>query len=61
MEKQTSALELRVVKNGYWIRPGRNMTDVVSMDEVYVFETFDSLTRWLKANLPPIAPPTKAK
>lgn len=45
-------VEVRVVKNGYMVRPSTHDRSMVTvMEEIRVFETFEGLTEFLKSNL----------
>lgn len=45
-------IEIRVVRNGYMVRPCVvNRSEMYSMDEVRVFETFEALTAFLQGTL----------
>jgi hypothetical protein len=53
MEKQP-AFEITVVANGYLVTPimgNRNPAMSLLGQDVHVFNTFESLTEWLKNNL----------
>jgi hypothetical protein len=47
-----TAYEIQLVANGYLVRPASGPgTAFLWEDEVYVFETFDSLTEFLRTHL----------
>ena len=49
---ELTSFEIRVVANGYWLAPHSRMNGELSRnDEIFVFESFDSLSNFLAANM----------
>lgn len=71
MSEQNFDCEIRVVANGYIVQPARNIQRdcYPSATDIKVFESFDSLTAYLRGRLPiypvfmpaPIPPKGKRK
>jgi hypothetical protein len=55
MNETYQSIEIRVCNNGYWTLPSyacrQNIGQTLEGESVHVFESFEALTAWLKANL----------
>ncbi len=49
-ETKQRYVSIRCCANGWEVSPCR-MQDMTTMSDVYVFETWESMVRWLDANL----------
>lgn len=53
-DKTFESVEIRVVNNGYWVGPGliaQQAHGSIPREYIHVFESFESLTKWLKEKL----------